>query len=108
MDSINVNGSKIEVFVEIYTNIYTDNDKVLVENALFVNDADDPSLTKVDDFSVLLDSFIEHNSIPGGTVTEEYRKEMLDLLNKMKEVVEEKIDVVNKMPQWKKQKPNNI
>lgn len=67
---------------------------------IFVGDNDTPAMTNQVTLKDLLDSYIDSNSIPDGTLKPEYRNTILSFLESVKELVDEKIEEVNQMPDF--------
>lgn len=92
---------------DVYQEIYIEkNDKdqfiPLVHQSIYLGDADDPVFSKEEPIAAVLDRFIDFSSIPGGTVTEKQRSEMIEQLEALKAVVEAKIEKAKNLPQWSK------
>ena len=101
---MNGNG-KFNLEGDLWTTIDTDlvngKEQPVIITDIFVGDNDSPTMTNQISLRYLLDSYIESNSIPNGTLRPEYRHEILSFLESIKEIVEEKIEVVNEIPDFK-------
>ena len=92
---------KVQVTANVYADIF------ISENVPFIGvcfdfGGDDCAITTDFKLDNVLDSFIEANSIPGGTLTQNHRSELNDNLELMKKIIELKIEKVKLMPEWKK------
>lgn len=90
---------------DVYQEIYIEKDDAkqfipIVHQSVYLLDAEEPVFCKEEPLSDVLDRFIDFSSIPGGTVTEEQRTEMIEQLEALKAVVEAKIEKAKTLPQW--------
>lgn len=91
-----------EIEIEMYESFYISENNPILSSHIYIGNTIDPIFDSEISVSELLDKYIQENSIPGGTVTEEYRQEMLNGLDLIKKLVDEKITKVNEMPLFKR------
>lgn len=92
---------------DIYQEIYIEkNDEgqfiPLVHQSVYLVEAEDPVFCKEEPIATVLDRFIDFSSIPGGTVTEEQRSDIIKQLEALKAVIDAKIEKAKTLPQWAK------
>lgn len=75
----------------------------VVHNSIFFQNAEEAVLSQETPLTRVLDKFIEMNTVPNGTITEEQRKELLKQMYSILSVVEEKIEAIENLPEWSKE-----
>lgn len=96
-----------DLWSSIDTDLVDGKEQPVLVTDIFVGDNDMPTMTNQITLKDLLDSYIEANSIHGGTLRPEYRHTILSFLDSIKVLVAEKVEEVNQMPDFdtpKKQK----
>lgn len=88
--------------LDVYSDIsFQENDKGKkiphAYHAVFAN-GEDPALEIEVPIKDMLAKYIDNNVIPGGTVTEKMRYDVLEDLSQLKEIIEKAIHQVEKMP----------
>lgn len=89
-----------DLWSSIDTDLVDGKEQPVLLTDIFVGDNDMPTMTNQVTLKDLLNSYIEANSIPDGTLRPEYRHTILSFLESVKDLVDEKIEEVNQMPDF--------
>lgn len=99
MTTQNVNIS-LDTYQDIYIQEIDGKMVPVVHNSIFFPNAEDAILTQETPLNRVLDKFIEMNTVPNGTITEDQRKELLKQMYSILAIVEEKIEAIENLPEW--------
>ena len=87
--------------IDVYADFSFNGVEVTVERGVFIGDHDSPCVEQSATFDSMMDNMIEFMSIPGGTVTEKHRDEILSAIIYMGKVIKQKKKYVKKVKEWK-------
>jgi hypothetical protein len=85
---------KCLIEIEVYESIYISENMPMLGKSVFLGDALDPVYEVDKPLDSVFEKYIAENSIPNGTVTEKHRQELLDGLELIKNLIDEKINKV--------------
>lgn len=99
-----IKNGKFNLEGDLWTTIDKDlvagKEQPVIITDIFLGNNDTPTMSNQVTLSHLLENFIESNTIPNGTLRPEYREEILSFLESIKQIVEDKIQEVNNIPDF--------
>jgi len=98
-------SANLKINIEVYQNMFVEKDKEgnlipFLNNAIYQENEDDSCYSKDTPLADILEAFIDFESVPGRTVTEEQRLKLLDYFEAIQTLIADKIEVIKQLPDW--------